>query len=117
MQNPTKFAAINPLATAPIVVDRSHNFVKVEWQAPRQTKNLVGYIIEYKVEPGNWQQHGTMVEHSNNNVVYRYDVSGLLPNTEVFIRIRLVGKNNIRSNPSPEVSDKTKCIGKCIRRI
>lgn len=83
---------------------------------PRDPGSIAGYMVEFKVPPrGDWAQHGQMVPHIIRKPSYQHVITGLSPNTDVMARIRAVGKNNIRGDPSPEAAGRTECMGKFSR--
>lgn len=73
-------------------------------------EHIVGYVLEYKSElDDDWQQHNGVVRHRTRQNEYKATVKELIESTEYFFRVKVVGKNDKRGNPSPELKATTKC--------
>lgn len=72
-------------------------------------KHIVGYVLEYKSEDANEWQENDMLRHRSRQNNYKVVVHNLVESTEYFFRLRVVGKNNIRGSPGPELKAITKC--------
>ncbi|CAD5222389.1 unnamed protein product [Bursaphelenchus xylophilus] len=86
--------------------------ISVKWKGlePHLAEHIVGYILEYKSElDDEWQEHNGVVRHRARQNEYKATVRNLIESTEYFFRIRVVGKNDKRGNPSPELRATTKC--------
>ncbi|TKR65207.1 hypothetical protein L596_025641 [Steinernema carpocapsae] len=87
--------------------------ITVKWEGlePEQAKHVVGYILEYKSEneKDNWQEWNGVTRHRNRNNEYKVTVRDLEESTEYFFRLRVVGKNDKRGAPGPELKAITLC--------
>uniref|UniRef100_A0A914QG08 Fibronectin type-III domain-containing protein n=1 Tax=Panagrolaimus davidi TaxID=227884 RepID=A0A914QG08_9BILA len=86
--------------------------IGVKWEGLEegQAEHIVGYVLEYKSETDDdWQEYNGIVRHRQKQNSYKVTVRNLIESTEYFFRIRVVGKNDKRGGPGPEVKAVTKC--------
>ncbi|KAK0418386.1 hypothetical protein QR680_013533 [Steinernema hermaphroditum] len=87
--------------------------ITVKWEGlePEQAKHVVGYILEYKGEEEHdrWQEYNGVVRHRSRHNEYKVTVRDLEESTEYFFRLRVVGKNDKRGSPGPELKAITLC--------
>uniref|UniRef100_A0A7E4VM27 Fibronectin type III domain protein n=1 Tax=Panagrellus redivivus TaxID=6233 RepID=A0A7E4VM27_PANRE len=86
--------------------------IGVKWEGlpADQAEHIVGYVLEYKSEDDeNWQEYNGVVRHRTKTNNYKLTIRDLIESTEYFFRIRVVGKNDKRGGPGPEVKAITKC--------
>uniref|UniRef100_A0A915DKV5 Fibronectin type-III domain-containing protein n=1 Tax=Ditylenchus dipsaci TaxID=166011 RepID=A0A915DKV5_9BILA len=71
--------------------------IGVKWTGldEKDAEHITGYILEYK--------------HRARQNEYKVTVRNLIESTEYFFRLRVVGKNDKRGGPSPELKAVTKC--------
>ncbi|KAI6240848.1 hypothetical protein M3Y99_00392200 [Aphelenchoides fujianensis] len=86
--------------------------IGVKWRGleAEQAEHIVGYVLEYKSEhDADWQEHNGIFRHRPRANDYKTTVRNLIESTEYFFRLRVVGKNDKRGDPSPELKAVTKC--------
>lgn len=72
---------------------------------------MVGYVLEYKSENegDDWQEYNGITKHRSRQNEYKVQVRALEEATEYFFRLKVVGKNDKRGAPGPEVKAVTNC--------
>ncbi|CAI5445350.1 unnamed protein product [Caenorhabditis angaria] len=103
----TDAAPLTALAIAPRVVAEEPTSITIEWE--NRNREAGGFIVEYRVAGGPWQQHPRRIPTNPSQIKYTATVDGLPTNAVVDLRVRVVSQQNEQSNPSPEVRARTKC--------
>lgn len=86
--------------------------IGVKWHGLEdlEAEHIVGYVLEYKSEDVNeWQEYNDVLRHRSRQNDYKVIVRNLVESTEYFFRLRVVGKNEKRGSPGPELKAITKC--------
>ena len=98
------------VSTIPRVIDSQSDSLTVEWDEPRDSRNIVGYVVEYRSGPGaSWARADPMTPHSNGQGRFSQIITRLTPNTEYDIRVTSMGSNQRMGDPSPQTVGRTKC--------
>ncbi|GMS87185.1 hypothetical protein PENTCL1PPCAC_9360, partial [Pristionchus entomophagus] len=96
-----------------IVIETKPNSITVGWEGlPADlSQHVVGYVLEYKdADAEKWQEvESGVVRHRATNNNYKVPVKNLDTATEYFFRLRVVGKNDKRGQPGPELRAMTNC--------
>ncbi|EJD74869.1 hypothetical protein LOAG_17881 [Loa loa] len=92
---------------APRVIEEQATSVTLEWNAP--DGDVSGFVIEYCLGDGVWQQYGRRIPAYPGRRVYTAQVDQLPTNSVVDLRVRVVSAQNEKSAPSPEVRARTRC--------
>jgi len=95
------------LTVAPRIIAEHPTSITIEWDY--RNREAGGFIIDYRIEGGAWQQYPRRVPANPSQVTYQGTVDGLPTNTVVDLRVRVVSQTNEISPPSPEVRGRTKC--------
>uniref|UniRef100_A0A914W0E7 Fibronectin type-III domain-containing protein n=1 Tax=Plectus sambesii TaxID=2011161 RepID=A0A914W0E7_9BILA len=103
-----------PVIEVPLVVtDTKPESITLEWQGLTgdEAKHVVGYVLEYKSEAGreDWSEWNGVIKHKPRGGKYTEQVKQLSPDTEYFFRLRVVGKNDKRGAPGPDLKARTSC--------
>uniref|UniRef100_A0A914BWZ1 Fibronectin type-III domain-containing protein n=1 Tax=Acrobeloides nanus TaxID=290746 RepID=A0A914BWZ1_9BILA len=85
--------------------------IGVKWEGldAAQAEHVVGYVLDYKSEDDKWQEYNGIVRHRQRNNEYKVHVRNLHESTVYFFRLRVVGLNDKRGEPGPELKAKTNC--------
>lgn len=89
--------------------------IGVKWHGLEEpdAEHIIGYNLEYKSEDDlEWQEHNGVIRHRQRQNDYKSVVKNLVEATEYFFRLRVVGKNDKRGGPGPELKAITKCGSK-----
>ncbi|CAJ0598951.1 unnamed protein product [Cylicocyclus nassatus] len=103
----TDAAPLTALAIAPRVIAEEATSVTIEWDS--RNREAGGFIVEYRLEGGAWQQYPRRIPAHPSQTTYTATVDGLPTNNVVDLRVRVTSQQNEQSNPSPEVRARTKC--------
>uniref|UniRef100_A0A915B8J5 Fibronectin type-III domain-containing protein n=1 Tax=Parascaris univalens TaxID=6257 RepID=A0A915B8J5_PARUN len=103
----TDSAPLQALLSAPRIIEEQPTLVKLEWDAPRG--EFSGFIVEYRLADGTWQQYSKRVPAYPGRRLYAAQIDQLPSNSAVDLRVRVVSMQNEQSPPSPEVRARTKC--------
>ncbi|VDO74656.1 unnamed protein product [Heligmosomoides polygyrus] len=103
----TDAAPLTALAVAPRVIAEEATSVTIEWDS--RNREAGGFIVEFRLEGGAWQQHPRRIPAHPSQTTYTAAVDDLPTNNVVDLRVRVVSQQNEQSNPSPEVRARTKC--------
>ncbi|VDM33155.1 unnamed protein product [Toxocara canis] len=103
------------------VVDTKPTSITVKWQGldQNQAAHVVGYVLEYKSEneDDDWQEYNGITKHRSRQNEYKVQVRGLEEATEYFFRLKVIGKNDKRGAPGPEVKAVTNCGRELLKRF
>lgn len=110
-QQHTDLFTVPVVGTWPTVSPLGSDTLQVEWPAVVDAKGRVGgYIVEYNAMHGaGWLQSGAIVPHYNVKARYLEKITGLQPNTDYQVRIRVVDKNQRQGEPSDIATARTGC--------
>ncbi|KAJ1363799.1 hypothetical protein KIN20_023742 [Parelaphostrongylus tenuis] len=103
----TDVAPLTALAIAPRVIAEEATSVTIEWES--RNREAGGFIVEYRLEGGAWQQWPRRIPAHPSQTTYTATVDGLPTNNVVDLRVRVTSRQNEESSPSPEVRARTKC--------
>ncbi|CAJ0941669.1 unnamed protein product, partial [Mesorhabditis belari] len=103
----TDAAQLQALSVAPRIIAEEATSITIEWNS--NSREASGYIVEYRLESGAWQQHPRRVPANPAQTTYTSTVDGLPTNSVVDLRVRVVSAQNEQTAPSPEVRGRTKC--------
>ncbi|CAJ0579194.1 unnamed protein product, partial [Mesorhabditis spiculigera] len=103
----TDAAQLQALSVAPRIIAEEATSITIEWNS--NSREASGYIVEYRLENGAWQQYPRRVPGNPSQTTYTATVDGLPTNSVVDLRVRVVSAQNEQSAPSPEVRGRTKC--------
>ncbi|MCP9258789.1 Receptor-type tyrosine-protein phosphatase F [Dirofilaria immitis] len=103
----TDSAPLSGLMVAPRIIEEQATSVTLEWNAP--DGDVSGFIIEYCLGGGVWQQYNRRIPAYPGRRVYTAQVDQLPTNSVVDLRVRVVSAQNEQSPPSPEVRARTRC--------
>ncbi|OZC05838.1 hypothetical protein X798_07187, partial [Onchocerca flexuosa] len=103
----TDSAPSSGLMVVPRVIEEQATSVTLEWNAP--DGDVSGFVIEYSLGGGVWQQYSRRVPAYPGRRVYTAQIDQLPTNSVVDLRIRVVSAQNEQSAPSPEVRARTRC--------
>uniref|UniRef100_A0A915Q6K3 Fibronectin type-III domain-containing protein n=1 Tax=Setaria digitata TaxID=48799 RepID=A0A915Q6K3_9BILA len=97
----------NGLMVTPRVIEEQATSVTLEWNAPHG--DVSGFVIEYRLEGGVWQQYNRRVPAHPGRRLYTAQIDQLPTNSVVDLRVRVVSPQNEQSAPSQEVRARTRC--------
>ncbi|VDN93409.1 unnamed protein product [Brugia pahangi] len=103
----TDSVPVDSLMVTPRVIEEQATSVTLEWNAPGG--NISGFVIEYCLGDGVWQQYSRRIPAYPGRRVYTAQVDQLPTNSVVDLRVRVVSPQNEQSAPSPEVRARTRC--------
>uniref|UniRef100_A0A158P9A7 Fibronectin type III domain protein n=1 Tax=Angiostrongylus cantonensis TaxID=6313 RepID=A0A158P9A7_ANGCA len=103
----TDAAPLTALAIAPRIIAEEATSVIIGWES--RNREAGGFIVEYRLEGGAWQQWPRRIPAHPSQTTYTATVDRLPTNSVVDLRVRVTSRQNEESSPSPEVRARTKC--------
>lgn len=82
----------------------------MEWNSVVDSENVAGYILQYrKLGESDFREWGGVIRHDGIKRTYQEKITGLEPDTNYVVRVKVVDRANRVGEPSPQAEARTGC--------